>query len=128
MTASVVIRNFIMVLLCLNSGWSTLAGIFAFVELCQLDRVEQILDLCLGKNLLFANDLEKTFAALVGLIRELGRLVVAEYGIESRHDPDCRFHMSLEHTIVDGDPVDALRAQGHRGVVEKVLRLHDRKT
>src|SRR5262245_3771660 len=52
--------------------------VLAGIEVRQLDRVEQVLDLVLGQDLLLPDDLEDALAALVGLVRQLGRLVIAD--------------------------------------------------
>src|SRR5215510_7691222 len=56
--------------------------VLALVQVRQLDRVQEVLDLLLGERLLLADDLEDALAALVRLVRELGRLVVAEHRVQ----------------------------------------------
>src|SRR3954463_4549704 len=98
----------------------------AAVEIGQLDRIEQIGDLLLGEDLLFADDLQDPLAALVGLGGELGGLVVADDRIERRHDADGGLRVVLQHLFVQRDAVDALGAERLRGGEEEMLRFHQR--
>src|SRR5262245_54274639 len=82
---------------------SLLVLVLAPVEVRQLDRVEQIGDLLLVQDLLLADDLDDPLSALVGLRRQLGRLLVAEHGVEGGHDPDRGLHVVREHLLVEGD-------------------------
>ena len=56
---------------------------------------------CLGENVLLADDLEDALAALVGLVRQLGGLLVAQDRIERGDDADRRLHVVREHLLVD---------------------------
>src|SRR4030095_9104973 len=73
---------------------SLLCGaILVLVKLRQLHRVEQLGDLRLSENLALANDLEDPLAALVRLVRQLGRLVVTQHRVERRRDADGGLHV-----------------------------------
>src|SRR4051812_30275135 len=96
-TARLLLRNFMMVLLCSKNPDSRLAGILALVELRELDRIEQVFDLRLGQKFFLTNDFENAFVALVGLGGKLGGLVVSKNRIEGRHDPYRGFHVAFEH-------------------------------
>src|SRR5262245_47927581 len=102
-------------------GWR----INASVEVGELHGIEQVLNLRFREHLLLADDLEDALAARVGFARELRSLLVADDGIERRHDADGRLHVVREHLAVDGDAVDALLAQRLRPREQNVLRLHD---
>ena len=94
-----------------NSDGYFLLVLASLIEIRQLHRVEQVLDLRLGQDLLLADDLEDPLAALVGLVGQLGRLLVAEHRIERGHDADRRLHVVREHLLVHRDAVDALGAE-----------------
>src|SRR3954463_4447144 len=100
--------------------------ILALVEMGQLHRIQQIGDLRLGQQMLLPDNLEDSFAAPVRLAGELGGFVISEHGVECGHDAHRRFHVVLEHLLVDGDPIHAAFAQRDRRVVEQVLRLEHR--
>src|SRR5262249_59668345 len=63
-------------------------------------RAQDLVDLRIGEDLLFAHDLEDALARLQRLGRQLGSLVVTDDGIERRHGPDARVHVMLEHVLV----------------------------
>src|SRR5690242_12849654 len=75
--------------------------VLALVQVRELDWVQQVLDLVLGQDLLLADHLEDALAALVGLGRQLGRLLVADHGIERGHDADRGLHVVLELGLID---------------------------
>ena len=52
--------------------------VFRWIEIGKLGRVKQFLDLRLSEKVLLANDFDNPLAARIGLLRELGRLVVAK--------------------------------------------------
>src|SRR5436190_2479564 len=58
-----------------------LGRVFRLVEVRELHRVEEILDLSLGQHLVLPDDLEDALAALVRLVRELGGLLVPDDGV-----------------------------------------------
>src|SRR5436190_2983680 len=102
--------------------------VFAGVEIGELRRIEQILDLSLGEDVLLANDLENALAALVGLVGELGRLVVADDRVERGDDADRGFHVVLEHLLVHRDAVDAAGAEELGDVEQQMLRFDVRES
>ena len=75
--------------------FNLLSRIGILIEIGQLDRIEQVVDLCFRQDFLLADDLEDSFAALVGFVRELRRLLVAEDRIERGDDADRGFHVVL---------------------------------
>src|SRR5262249_11508960 len=77
------------------------------IEIGQLDRIEQVLDLILGQDLLLPDDLENALAALVGLVCQLGGLVVTDHRIERGDDAHRGLEVVLEHFLVHCDAVDA---------------------
>src|SRR6185436_12690693 len=104
-SARTVPRAFIRTPLRLLSYVSTLLRVLRGIQVGQLDRVEQVLDLRFRQDLLLPDDLEDALAALVSFVRELGRLLVADDRVQGRDDADRGLHVVLEHLLVHGDPV-----------------------
>src|SRR5262245_40735321 len=75
-----------------NPDWS-LPWVLALVQVGQLLGIEQFLNLLFGQDVLLTDDLDDALAALVGLVGELGRLLVAHHGIEGRDDADRGLHV-----------------------------------
>src|SRR5687767_11851110 len=92
---------------------------------CQGRRVEDLVELFVGQDVLLADQLHDALAVLQRLGRKLGGLVVADDGIEGRHGPDAELDIVLEDVRVGGDAVDAERAQRPRRVDQERLALED---
>src|SRR3954471_20529614 len=60
--------------------------VLGLVKVGELYRVEQVLDLCLGKYLFVPDHFQDALPALVSLLRELRGFLIAEHRIECRHN------------------------------------------
>jgi hypothetical protein len=58
------------------------------IQVRELRRIEELLDLLLRQCVLLAHDLEQALVLFQGLLRELGRLLVPEHRVERGHDAD----------------------------------------
>src|SRR4029079_934892 len=96
----------------------------ASVELGQLDRIQQICNLCFRQSLLLSNDFKNALTAFVGFIRNLCSLVVSNNRVESGDYSDRGLHVTSQHLLVDLDSVDALGSERFGGVVEQILGFH----
>src|SRR4029453_8850220 len=77
---------------------------------------EDLVPLLLGEELaLLHDDLVQALAGQVALVGDLGALLVAERGLEHRHDAQRIEHHVAGVLGVGGDALDAVHAQaGHR--------------
>src|SRR5262245_52912824 len=83
--------------------------VLGYVQIREFHGVEQFIDLLVREQLLLPDDLDDALPTRVGLLRQLGRLLVSENRIERGHDADGGRHVAVEDLLVDRDPIDALR-------------------
>src|SRR6476659_4656254 len=65
--------------------------VLALVEVRELHRIEQVCDLLFGQHMLVTDDLENPLAARIGLVRQLGGLVISDHRVQCRDDADRCF-------------------------------------
>src|SRR5690349_20998710 len=91
----------------------------------QSRRVEDLLELFLGQDLFFTDELDDTLVLFQRFGGECGRLLITDDRVQRRHRADAVLDVMLEDVRVWRDSVDAVRPQGPRGIDQDCLALEN---
>ena len=94
-----------------------------FNRLNQIFRSHDGIELFLGQNLLFQNQIDDTLVIFKSFLGQLGRVVVTDVGVQSRYHTDAVMNQLGATLLVGLDTVDAEGTQGVESAMQRVRKV-----